>query len=683
MTTSHTLTGDLANILGEEIVRSAVVTIDTNLGDTPLVDLDANVVRLPGATRILLDENMAFTASLIASDSLGTNVVPGDLQWRVRAQYRDAGGAVHVWSSGYFEITADLDLSDALAVDFVPPEFASDALDQMRALLAEQIDLSAIATPDALVEGLIKNTAGAGPLTSAALSDAIADVAGALVDAGVPPAVADYLVANLTDEVSTILAGDPDIRTAMIDQINALIAGDLGLVHTTDARLPRIGKDGWVRYLDALNNMALGLGPDGIVRVGHMRMGTTDQHPTSLNRHRHVDSAGKVSHDIRPDGKTVISDPIFIRKLDGRDIANYATITRTVLLVGMGQSNNEGQAKPYSARVDAPRPDILMWDWSAKTYAPLTVPMSSQHAALAGMSVLNVAAKETALALGPGVKVAVLNAGVGSSGLVYDSATGRWDISYTGTGAGPALWPPTQTEITAALAKLAVLYPGITPEVWFYWAQGESDGGTAKATYLAAYEALIDAARAHVGDTHAPWTAGGMVPEWMQSGHVTNVRPALIAAQSTRKFVAYVDGIPNGGGSADPLTDEVHYARDGVVRLGKAMWAGAQRACVNDDTSAIAGSIPHEPLDVTARYVGGTLTASWSFPSCRITEFVAQYRIAGGAWVTVDMTTAAGGLCDTTFTVTGLSGAVAEVQVAGKNAAGTSDYSTPVYAQGA
>jgi hypothetical protein len=354
--------------------------------------------------------------------------------------------------------------------------------------------------------------------------------------------------------------------------------------------------------------------------------------------------------------------------------------TRLVLLVGMGQSNMEGYGRPINARIDT-RPDALGWNFDTQTFGALTVPMVTQRDA-PGISVLHVIADEMQRDLGPRTQVAAMNLASGGSGLLYQPAGGQgtWEVGYV-PGPGPNLWTTAQTHITAALAELAETYPDLTPEVWFYWHQGESDGGATTAAYLTAYEGLIGAARTFVGDPDAPWAAGGVVPEGPALLYST-VRPALIAAQGTLEHVAYADGIPNGGGSGHATTDEAHYARDGVERLGRAMWQAARRATVNDSTSAITGSIPHEPLDVSARYVSGTLTAMWTFPMCRLTEFVAQYREDGGLWTTVNMTTAAGGLLDTTFTITGLSGTVIEVQVAGKSGADQSDWSTPVAALG-
>lgn len=114
MTTSYTLTGDLASLLGGDIKapKHVKVTLSTNLGDVALVDLDANEVRLSGTTRVDLTDDLTFSLSLIATNSTGTNVTDGTLRYKVDAIYRDANNRERTWTSGYFTLTADADLSD-------------------------------------------------------------------------------------------------------------------------------------------------------------------------------------------------------------------------------------------------------------------------------------------------------------------------------------------------------------------------------------------------------------------------------------------------------------------------------------------------------------------------------------------------------------------------------------------
>jgi hypothetical protein len=165
------------------------------------------------------------------------------------------------------------------------------------------------------------------------------------------------------------------------------------------------------------------------------------------------------------------------------------------------------------------------------------------------------------------------------------------------------------------------------------------------------------------------------VPEWVAAAPTSagRIRAALLDTPRRLQRTAYVDGVPNGGGSAS-VGDLVHYAREGVEKLGRLAHEGWKRAVMN-----VATSIPAPPQVVTARYRAGALTVSWSPPYSRVTTFVVEYQIDGGTWVTATLTRP----LDTTLTVTGLTGTTVAVRVSTTNEVGTSAPSTPVTAIGA
>lgn len=124
MTTSYTLTGDLASILGGAVRPPRIIraTIGTNLGDVALVDLDANQVRMSGPVRLELNDDLTFSISLIATNSTGTNIPSGTLRYVVNVEYADVGSqTTYSWSSGYFELTTARDLSDVVGSDVAIP----------------------------------------------------------------------------------------------------------------------------------------------------------------------------------------------------------------------------------------------------------------------------------------------------------------------------------------------------------------------------------------------------------------------------------------------------------------------------------------------------------------------------------------------------------------------------------
>lgn len=119
MTTSYTLSGSFRDIVGSE-ARGLMAFVDTNLGADALVDYDNNLVRLPGLARIPVNDDGTFSISLIATNSSGTNVPNGDLRWIVYAAWKGPEEA-HRWSSGFFELTSSLNLSDAVPTAGTPP----------------------------------------------------------------------------------------------------------------------------------------------------------------------------------------------------------------------------------------------------------------------------------------------------------------------------------------------------------------------------------------------------------------------------------------------------------------------------------------------------------------------------------------------------------------------------------
>lgn len=200
--TRHTLTGDFGDIVGDEFaVKSVKAYLSTNLpAGQALVNLADNEIQV-GAKELTLDSSGAFSVSLIASDSADTNIDTGTLEYRVTFSYvNPATRTRDTWDSSYFALTADADLSDVAGTIDAPIAWRSAFITDMEAIQAAAeaardaaIDISNISTPDALVEALVKNTGGAGPLTSAALTATI----GSEVAAQAPAVVAARALATV------------------------------------------------------------------------------------------------------------------------------------------------------------------------------------------------------------------------------------------------------------------------------------------------------------------------------------------------------------------------------------------------------------------------------------------------------------------------------------------------------
>lgn len=361
--------------------------------------------------------------------------------------------------------------------------------------------------------------------------------------------------------------------------------------------------------------------------------------------------------------------------------APLSDIARILLLIPCGQSNAAARGKPFGGRFDIPDRRMLMAQWidtstsspKVDSLVPATVPVSTQAAVEdAGYGIGDVIAKRI-LADQPDTLLVKLNVAKGGAGLVFDTSNGVWAVDYAGT--NRKLFPLARAAITKTLDLIHTQYPGVPVDIQFVWHQGESDSTTSYADYYAALRALILAFRTHVGDPTAPFVMGGTVPEVSDPTEEANVMGAQIAICGDLEYVAFTPGIHNGGGSKAPTGDTVHYHRDGVERLGSNMYEALLRAYANTVTSN-----PLPSLDVTARWrkSAGVLDMAWSFPTSRVTGFLPQYRIDGGAWRPI---TGRPRELDPVATVTGLTtGGELEVRVATVNDVGTSAYTAPVYA---
>ena len=443
----------------------------------------------------------------------------------------------------------------------------------------------------------------------------------------------------------------------------------LDLVETTSPQVLTPDQPDLARVRDAQYKTAFRVGADGVVdaydlRSKRRRIGDVQEvEGFGSSRWTVKDVNGKVALQVREDGTTFIADPEFGRPVSPDE---GLTATKVILVIVAGQSNGEGRGRPYGPRLDRPHQRLRMWSWPGQRLQQATVPLSSQQQQI-GLSLATVVAREFIAATDDTTDVVILNVAAGGSGLISDQSQGNWDPDYAGS--NPKLFTIATTAITATLAAIATAYPEATVEPWLYWHQGEADAGATELAYATAHDKVINGLRAHLGDTTVPFISGGIVPE---NPPGAGVRRALFATQSRQEYAAYADGIPNGGGSQN-VGDTVHYHRAGVERLGRNMyWAGLRAA------TATAASTPHKPLDVSATFIAGTLTARWSEPISRYTDFVVEYSIDGGAWTAATRTIPT----ETSEVVTGLTGTVVRVRISSKNGSLVTIPTIPITATG-
>ena len=177
-----TLTGNIRDIAEGEWRGRAWLEANVDF----VVDTDAEKIRIGDRPINVAADGSWTVADLIASVEPFEN-----LQYRVRAMYSRLGeGRGNVpWSSGWFSLTEDADLSEITEEQYIPPTFISQATQQLQGIVAgaeaakteaeaaaaQARDISNIDTPDALVKTLVEGpsetkdalTGGFGPVASA------------------------------------------------------------------------------------------------------------------------------------------------------------------------------------------------------------------------------------------------------------------------------------------------------------------------------------------------------------------------------------------------------------------------------------------------------------------------------------------------------------------------------------
>ncbi|MDI9889989.1 sialate O-acetylesterase [Microbacterium sp. IEGM 1404] len=398
--------------------------------------------------------------------------------------------------------------------------------------------------------------------------------------------------------------------------------------------------------------------------------------PTRDGGYAYMDESGATSWEIDAQGRFYIYDLVLSTPIQ-------RAVDTVDLIIQGGQSNGESRALPVSALYDTPhyRAWMAVWNKNGGGTFPLnptvdgiaeaTVPLSSQQQ-MVGLPMLNVIGREILSRTDDRHRVVELNGAAGGSGVVADPSQGNWAVDYAG--ANPHLYSIWLAAITKTIAAIRAQFPGATIRYWIVWHQGEADSGSDPAAYAAKLDAIFAGVRAHLGSPTVPIAVGGMVPEWVApSSGARAIRDQLALAQVRNEYLAYVEGVPNGGGS-QTVTDRVHYGRAAMERLARDVYYGLRRAATSTATS-----VPHKPLDVSAQRIGTELRVRWSQPETRFTDFVVQYSTDGAAWTTAPRTVAAT-RCEET--VAGVPAAALQVRISTVNASLTSEPTMPIYAVG-
>lgn len=379
-------------------------------------------------------------------------------------------------------------------------------------------------------------------------------------------------------------------------------------------QIPKKGDPGSWGVQDNSGKVALGVNPSGSTNLGNVEVVPSKDFIIQ-------DRAGKMALGVSRTGENLVPG------------TGGIPVTNVMILPCLGQSNGVAYSAPTTPEMDLPDPRIWQLPVGGSGLVPAVTPLTGQGTT-PGLAPGHVFAKEFLKDAPQGTMVVLLPLAVGGTGLglATTSSSGVWSVDYTGTARRLFQTAVTTTlaAYTAAKAKwnLEPVYLAAT------WNQGEQDAADLvnRATYEAELDKLISTFRTRIG-SNIPFIIGGMVPEWVEefgTAPRANIRKALLDTPRRVERTAYADGIRNAGGSAGIAGDLVHYSREGIIRLGRAMYRELLRAQNNTAASKITA-----PLDLAATIWNGELEATWTAPTCRHTGYEIQTSPNGTTWTTL------------------------------------------------
>lgn len=259
-----TVTFDIADHLGNDFdPRRTKVWISTNIPGDTIIDTDGNKIRL-GSGSVTVNADGTGSAVVWVP---GVTTNPASWQTTIHVDYpdRNAPKGRGVKPLGPFTITANADLADLVAEQEVPVAYLTTVTAELDAKVAAAeaardaaVDISNISTSDTAVEALVKNTGGAGPLTSAALA------------ASIGASLADDVAPVLSTGVTALAGSDP--FTLDMDSQGRLL-------RATGAALQRSADNGdtWT----TIHTFAQPLGGVRQMDNGELLVSTADNYPTN------------------------------------------------------------------------------------------------------------------------------------------------------------------------------------------------------------------------------------------------------------------------------------------------------------------------------------------------------------------------------------------------------------------
>lgn len=396
-----------------------------------------------------------------------------------------------------------------------------------------------------------------------------------------------------------------------------------------DLRSIDSSKDDHFAVSDNIGRTALRVTPSGDVTIG---ASTVKEGSAGF---RVTDSDGRIALDIDESGRVTIPD-----------LTTDTTASETHVFLAAGQSNMQGFARPVGGDLDPINPRILQFGASSQKVEPAPAILDNPGGQI-GLSPARVFAAEYLKTQPDHVSVLLVPYAWGGTGFNSGSGNGAtWDDRQA-TGGVRDLYTESVAQTLDALAAA-----GENAELkGILWHQGESNQNDSFEDYAAQLDRLIDNYRSDLGNTNLPFLIGQMT----QEGFEVTPRKLIIDAahQDTLRRKRYIGFAPSTSGSTN-YNDTTHFSRRGVEKLGAEYVAAYFRALDN-----APGFGPQQPVNVSAKFINGTLTVVWEQQPRRVTGYRVEYRIDGGAWTEVTREYP----MNLSEHVAGLSGTVAEVRV--------------------
>lgn len=138
--TRHTITGNFSQLASVDLsdANRARAWLESNTNGDAIIDLITHEIQL-GTLPLTLTNGTFTQANVIASNSADVNVT--GIQYRAWVEFYDTNlKTTRQWNTGWFDLTADVDIADVAEVQYVAPNWLSETV----AFLQNMLDMGLV-----------------------------------------------------------------------------------------------------------------------------------------------------------------------------------------------------------------------------------------------------------------------------------------------------------------------------------------------------------------------------------------------------------------------------------------------------------------------------------------------------------------------------------------------------------